>query len=147
MDLFMSITRGLGLAIAAGLLLPALLRLLGAQRAGGVADVLAGGAGGALFAISLSEANHRSWPGIAAGAVIAIAVAELTRAVIAGAEARQGSGSRSVALYVGLAALVLAGASLLLPPVSIPAALALVWLAVTRRRRAARKHEGLRVLR
>jgi hypothetical protein len=43
--------------------------------------------------------------------------------------------------------LVLAGLSLLVPPVSLLAVLALVWLAAARRRRAARKYEGLRVLR
>jgi uncharacterized paraquat-inducible protein A len=37
--------------------------------------------------------------------------------------------------------------SILLPPVSLAALAALLWLASARRRRAERKHEGLRVLR
>jgi Flp pilus assembly protein TadB len=48
---------------------------------------------------------------------------------------------------VAVAALVIAGVSLLLGPIAILAALGLAYLAVGRRRRAARKHEGLRVLR
>jgi hypothetical protein len=46
-----------------------------------------------------------------------------------------------------VAALVLAGLSLLFGPVSLVAALALAWLGRARRRRASRKHQGLRVLR
>ena len=46
-----------------------------------------------------------------------------------------------------LAALVLVGVSVLLPPAALPVAAALAWLAVARSRRARRKHAGLRVLR
>jgi hypothetical protein len=46
-----------------------------------------------------------------------------------------------------LASAIVALLSLFVPPFSLVAALALAWLAVSRRRREQRKHEGLRVLR
>jgi hypothetical protein len=46
-----------------------------------------------------------------------------------------------------LAAVVVAAVSLFLEPVSLVVLVALSWLWLSRRRRADRKHEGLRVLR
>jgi hypothetical protein len=42
---------------------------------------------------------------------------------------------------------VLAVLSLIVPPISLAVVLALAWLGAARRRRADRKHAGLRVLR
>src|SRR5215204_1203486 len=50
-------------------------------------------------------------------------------------------------LGAGLAAVVVAGVSLVLEPFSLLVLVALLWLWVSRRRQAERKHEGLRVLR
>jgi hypothetical protein len=50
-------------------------------------------------------------------------------------------------LMVAVAAAALAGLSILLPPVSLAVLAALVWLGLSRRRRAQRKYEGLRILR
>jgi hypothetical protein len=55
--------------------------------------------------------------------------------------------SSSITAIVVLAAAAVALLSLVLPPVSLPALGALAWLALSRRRRESRKHEGLRVLR
>jgi uncharacterized protein (TIGR03382 family) len=52
-----------------------------------------------------------------------------------------------VAAIVVLAAAVVAAASVFAPPASLVALAALAWLWLTRRRSAAQKHEGLRVLR
>jgi hypothetical protein len=46
-----------------------------------------------------------------------------------------------------LAAVVVAGISLILAPFSLVVLAGLLALSISRRRRAARKHEGLRVLR
>jgi hypothetical protein len=48
---------------------------------------------------------------------------------------------------VVVAALVEAVLSMVLPPVSLVALAGLAWLGISRRQRAQRKHEGLRVLR
>ena len=53
----------------------------------------------------------------------------------------------AVSGLVAVVALVIAGLSLLWGPIAILAAIGLAYLALGRRRRAARKHEGLRVLR
>jgi hypothetical protein len=52
-----------------------------------------------------------------------------------------------VTVFVVLAAVVLAGLSLVISPISLVALAALGFLGISRRQRAQRKHEGLRVLR
>jgi hypothetical protein len=87
----------------------------------------------------------------AAGAVAAAAGAALGCIVISdvvyGASRREGSGGGALAFIVALAAVIVAVISLLLSYAAIVFALALVWLGVSRHRRAQRKHAGLRVLR
>ncbi|MGH2956608.1 MAG: hypothetical protein ACRDL6_06400, partial [Solirubrobacterales bacterium] len=53
----------------------------------------------------------------------------------------------AVMAWVVLAAALLAVLSIFVPPASVLALAALCWLALARRRREQRKHEGLRVLR
>jgi hypothetical protein len=65
--------------------------------------------------------------------------------VIAGARRR--GGTAAIAFITILVALVIAVASIAIPPIAILPAAALVWLAISRNRRADRKHAGLRVLR
>jgi hypothetical protein len=77
------------------------------------------------------------------GAVVAcIVISDL----VSGAARREGSGSSALGFLVSLAALVVVAAAILLPVAALLALAALVWLAVSRRRRAQRKHAGLRVL-
>lgn len=87
----------------------------------------------------------------AGGAVAAAVGAALGCIVISdvvyGASRREGSGAGALAFIVALAAVVVAAVSLLVALAAIVFALALVWLGVTRHRRAQRKHAGLRVLR
>jgi len=97
---------------------------------GVVAGFLLDGAVGALFA--------------AAGAALAcIVISDLVYA----ASRREGSGGAALALIVALAALIVVAISLLLEPVVVIFVLALIWLGISRHRRAQRKHAGLRVLR
>jgi uncharacterized membrane protein YccC len=66
--------------------------------------------------------------------------------VVSGAGRREGS-SGALGFLVGLAALVVIVISLLVPVLVIAILLALLWLGVSRHRRAQKKHAGLRVLR
>jgi prepilin signal peptidase PulO-like enzyme (type II secretory pathway) len=67
--------------------------------------------------------------------------------IVSGASRREGSGAGALAFFVSLAALAVAGIALLVPIVIIAVVLALLWLGISRHRRAQRKHAGLRVLR
>jgi hypothetical protein len=85
------------------------------------------------------------------GAVLGLAGAALACIVISdlvyGASRREGSGGGALAFIVSLAALVVIAIALLLEPLVVIAVLALIWLGITRHRRAQRKHAGLRILR
>lgn len=79
-----------------------------------------------------------------AGAVFACLVVS---DVVAGAGRREGSGSGALAFLVSIAALIVLAIAILVSPASLLIIAALAWLGVSRRRRALRKHAGLRVLR
>ena len=85
------------------------------------------------------------------GAVLGLAGAALACIVISdivyGAGRREGSGGGALAFIVALAALLVIAIALLIEPVVVIVVLALIWLGITRHRRAQRKHAGLRVLR
>jgi ABC-type multidrug transport system fused ATPase/permease subunit len=87
----------------------------------------------------------------ALGAILALVGAVLACLVIsdliAGASRREGSGGGALAFIVALAALVVLAVALLLSVVVLLVIVALVWLGISRHRRAQRKHAGLRVLR
>jgi hypothetical protein len=101
-----------------------------AAAIGVVAGFLVGGAVGAL--------------GCAVGAVVACLVIS---DVVSGASRREGSRAGALGFIVVLAALVMIAISLVFAPLVVPATAALAWLGISRRRRAQRKHAGLRVLR
>jgi hypothetical protein len=79
----------------------------------------------------------------AGGAVSCLVISDL----VFGASRREGSGGGALGFIVALAALVVLAMALLFSWLIILVAIALVWLGVSRRRRAQRKHAGLRVLR
>jgi hypothetical protein len=115
-----------------------------------------GAIGAICFAASLAEDGHTAWPGLIVGAVAAAAAAALSASVLEGAIKRAegnepGSKEADAANFMivafATAGIVLAALSLFVPPVSLLALIALVWLAVARRRRAGEKYEGLRILR
>lgn len=87
----------------------------------------------------------------AGGAVAALVGAVLGCIVISdvvhGASRREGSGAGALAFIVALGALVVVAIALLVPIAAILVVLALLWLGISRYRRAQRKHAGLRVLR
>jgi hypothetical protein len=151
MDLLLAICQGLGLAIAAGLVigvvLPPIMPSWGAIVGAAPLGILA-------CAAPLVGADEPLWPALPVGLLGAGLAAAVSRDVAAGAARReQGSveigGQTPVAVtaWVVLAAVVIAVLSTFAPPASLVSAAALAWLALSRRQREARKHEGLRVLR
>jgi hypothetical protein len=152
MDLLLATCQGLGLAIAAGLVfgvvLPPIMPTWGVLAGVAPLGIIACGA-------ALNGADEALWPALPVGLLGAGLAAAVSRDVAAGA-ARRERGSApdaNLAAPSGVTAIIVLGAvivavlSLVVPPVSVLAAVALVWLAIARRQREERKHEGLRVLR
>jgi hypothetical protein len=150
--MFLAVCQGLGLAIAAGLILgvvfPPIMPTWGVVVGAAPIGVLAAGA-------ALNGADESVWPALPVGVIGAGLAAVVSRDVAAGAIRRQGDrltgaqvqGPSGVTVIVVLAAVVVAAVSLFLEPFSLVVLLALCGLLVSRRRQAGRKHEGLRVLR
>jgi hypothetical protein len=150
--MFLAICQGLGLAIAAGLILgvvfPPIMPTWGAVAGAAPIGVLAAGA-------ALNGADEAIWPALPVGVIGAGLAVVVSRDVASGAIRRQrdrvtGADVQTpsgVTVIVVVAAVVVAGISLVFEPVSLVVLLALSWVWVSRRRRAERKHEGLRVLR
>ena len=67
--------------------------------------------------------------------------------VVSSAGRREGSGAGALGFLVSLAALIVVAIAILISPATLLIVAALAWLGVSRRRRAQRKHAGLRVLR
>ena len=149
--MFLAVCQGLGLAIAAGLILgvvfPPIMPSWGAIVGAAPLGVIAAGA-------ALQGADEPLWPALPVGLIGAGLAAVVTRDIAAGAARRQQGGlaaepqaAGGVTAIVVVAAIVIAGVSLILKPFSLLVLAALIWLWAARRRRAERKHEGLRVLR
>ncbi len=143
MDFFLAGCQGAGLAVAAGALAGAPGRR---GTAGVVLLVLAVIGGAALYGIALENVDHPAWPGWPVGGLIAAGTFLVVRGIAEGAGRRGGSDAFTAGL-IALAALAVAGLSLLLKPLGLVALLAVVYLGLARRRRADRKYEGLRTLR
>ena len=78
------------------------------------------------------------------GAVVACLIVS---DVVSSAGRREGSGAGALGFLVSLAALVVVAVAILISPATLLFVAALLWLGISRRRRAQRKHAGLRVLR
>lgn len=83
------------------------------------------------------------------GALVAALFAAFACAVVSGviAGATRRGGTAALGFLTVLGAVIIAAISVVFPPFAILPAAGLVWLAIGRRRRADRKHAGLRVLR
>jgi hypothetical protein len=81
--------------------------------------------------------------GLVGAAVACLVISDL----VFGASRREGSGGGALGFIVALVALVVVAISFLVPILVILVVIALAWLGISRRRRAQRKHAGLRVLR
>jgi hypothetical protein len=116
---------------------------------------------GALeFGGALQDEGYAGGPGLAAGAVTAAIGVAAAAIFLGGAQARlrqqqpvgagmtdQRDGASALTLFADAATLVAAVLAILLPPVSYLLLAFALWVLLERRRRAARKYEGLRVLR
>jgi hypothetical protein len=67
--------------------------------------------------------------------------------VVSSAGRREGSGAGALGFLVSLAALIVVAIAILISPATLLVVAALAWLGSSRRKRAQRKHAGLRVLR
>jgi hypothetical protein len=108
--------------------------------------------GALLFAGSLAEKDYAWAPGLAAGAACVVLAYMTARAFLGGARARLSArGEEDSADFLNHfadgAAICLAALAVLVPPISYVALAFCAWVLIERRRRGARKYEGLRVLR
>jgi hypothetical protein len=144
---------------------PFLAALLIANVVGALSDRLAGrralgwallavsiALGALIFAGSLAEKDYAWAPGLAAGAACVVLAYVTAQAFLGGARARLSArGETGAAGFLNYfadgAAVCLAALAVLVPPVSYVALAFCAWVLLERRRRGARKYEGLRVLR
>jgi hypothetical protein len=77
----------------------------------------------------------------------AISACLIVSDVVSSAGRREGSGAGALGFLVSLAALLVVAIAILISPAILLVIAALAWLGISRRRRAQRKHAGLRVLR
>jgi uncharacterized membrane protein len=110
------------------------------------------GLGALLCAASIDDRHDTWWYGLIIGAVAALLASAVSRSLFARVRQRfaaAGDNQAAAALpwYGEAAGLVVAGASVLFPPLAIVAVGFLIALLVTGRRRTDQKYAGLRILR
>jgi len=112
--------------------------------------------GAIVCAASFAENGDTAWPGLILGALAAAFAAVISIDVLEGAldrakgnEPGSAEADTANALIIGFAAagIVLAAVCLFIPPISLAVLAALIYLALSRRRKADEKYEGLRILR
>ena len=137
------------LAIVVALVVTTLLRTRLETPAGEAALTGIGlGLGALLFAGTLDDRHGTWWPGILAGLVCAFIAQQGARSLLTRTKARlDAEAAGALFLYAEAAALLIAGLSVLIPPVSVLALAFLIWLRLGGRRREGEKYAGLRILR
>jgi hypothetical protein len=110
------------------------------------------GLGALLCAASIDDRHATWWYGLILGAAAAALSASVSRSLFARVRARfAGAGDQqaiaALPVYAEGAGLLVAGASILLPPLSLIAIGFLIALFITGRRRSGQKYAGLRILR
>jgi hypothetical protein len=140
-DAVLDVLQALGIGIALGMIAAASGR---ATSFAVIMGLVLGAIGGFIWA----GADDASVPAdLIAGAIGGFIAATIVGSVVAGARKRGGDDSGSVAVFITLAAVVVAVLSILFGLLALIPLGALLLLASARRRRAQRKHEGLRILR
>ena len=137
------------LAIAVAFVVTTLLRRYFETGAGEAA--LAGiglGLGALLFAGTLDDRYSTWWPGIIGGLLCALIAQQGARSLLTRTRARlDAEAAAALFLYAEGAALLIAGLSVLIPPVSALVIGFFLWLRLGGRRREGEKFAGLRILR
>jgi hypothetical protein len=110
------------------------------------------GLGALLCAASIDDRHATWWYGLIAGAAIALLASTVSRSLFARVRARfAGAGDAQAAaalpFYAEVTGAIVAGASVLFPPLAIVAIGFLIALLITGRRRSDQKYAGLRILR
>ena len=144
MGSFSGICLELGIGIAIGML-AGTTGTHGSAR--GRMTILAGVIGLVVGFLLAGSADVNSVAGAFFGLLGAVVACLIASDVVSSAGRREGSGAGALGFLVSLAALIVVAIAILVSP-AIPLVLAaLAWLGISRRRRAQRKHAGLRVLR
>jgi len=104
---------------------------------------------GALwFAGALDHNHYTDWPGLIAGVLCACVGILATRPLLLRVRARlDPAAAAAVPLYAEGFGVLLAGLSVVAPPVGLVGLLFLLWLLIAGRRRSEQKYAGLRILR
>lgn len=110
------------------------------------------GLGALLCAASIDDGHDIWWYGLILGAAVALLASTVSRSLFGRVRERfasAGDGQAAAALpwYAEAAGLVIAGASVLFPPLALLAVGFFVALLITGRRRSDQKYAGLRILR
>jgi hypothetical protein len=137
------------LALAVALVITTLLRTR-FENPGGEAALggIGLGLGALLFAGTLDDHYSTWWPGILGGLVCAFIAQQGARSLLTRTRARlDAEAAGMLFLYAEAAGLLIAGLSVLIPPVSILAVAFFVWLRLGGQRREGEKFAGLRILR
>ena len=104
--------------------------------------------GALLFGGALADHDYSFGIGLVAGIACAALAEAAARGFFASARRRlDREAAATLPVYVEVAGLVLAGLSVLAPPVALVALAFLLWLLVQQRRRSGQKYAGLRILR
>jgi len=133
----------LGIGVAIGMLTGS-TGLQGSAR--GRMTLLAAATGLAVGFLVSGPADVSSLAGAVFGLLGAALACIVISDIVHGATRREGGGSRALGFMVSLAALFVVGLTIVFHFFSLLVIAGLIWLAVARRRRAQRKHAGLRVL-
>ncbi len=144
MGSFSGICLELGIGIAIGML-AGTTGTHGSAR--GRMTILAGIIGLVVGFLLAGGADVNSAAGAFFGLLGAVIGCLIVSDVVSSAGRREGSGSGALAFLVSLAALLVLAIAILISPAVLLVLAALIWLGISRRRRAQRKHAGLRVLR
>lgn len=104
--------------------------------------------GALLFAGSIAQAHHQSWPGLIAGVLCAALGYVAVALLVSRARRRvEGSAASLLVVYADLISLAIAGIAIALPPAGLVALVVFCVLVARTRSGGARKFEGLRILR
>ncbi len=106
------------------------------------------GLGALMFAGTLADHGYVSWPGLIAGGAAAAVGHSASSDLLARTARRLDTAARAaLPMYFETVGLVVAGLSVLAPPLGVVALVGLGWLRVGGSRRDGEKYAGLRILR
>ena len=110
--------------------------------------VLAMALGAVLFGASLAEGGQTEWPGVIAGMACAFLGFMAVATLFARARARlEGGAAALLGVYADATSIVIAGLSILFPPLGYVVLVGFLVLLIRAQRGGDQKYEGLRILR